>query len=457
MKKAYIGFVLIAGLLSLGSCREDAPKEPNQPNKIEEPQKPQGSENNGKKPNDNGENNGGNTGNLNGNGSGSDPVNNEPNQPQEDETTFFAKPDNSVELKGAPSERLLTLLKSRIIDGLLPLGETQINKDQLAEIEAFTTALYKDKDITSEREKHDLIFKWIRHQVKYGHRPNEKIPDYNSPYSTFKYCEAICQGYSNLLKVMCYTQGINAPVVNGSAKFTLGDPAGHAWNYVHLDGEWYVSDATNGIFYKADDESKQDLLLPERIDFPLWEDDNLIYSYEKAELTISHVKRATSGSRLTLPYGVGSFRITSFNPLELPKEITTIYIGENIRNLGPNDNRRLLNTGKELERIAIVTSNPYLQEYKGSIYSKEKEDEIVLIPAQLKRIELKGTKTIEKNTIYMHNGVEELYFGEGTEIIEDYAIEACPNLKRVYLPKSIKSFATQALYKCNPQCEIIRL
>lgn len=453
----YIGLALVAGLLSFGSCREDALREPQKPNETEKPQEPKKPEGGEEKPNNEDNNKDPNKGGGGGGGTTDEPTNKDNDKPQEDESQFFPKADGAIELTGYPAERLLTLLKSRPIEGLLPLGETRITQEQLAEIGAFTTALYKDKPVKSEKEKHDLIFEWIRHKVKYGHRPDPKIPSYNSAYSTFKYCEAICQGYSNLLKVMCHTQGINAPVVNGGAKFTLGDPAGHAWNYVRLDGEWYVSDATNGIFYKADDKSKLDLLLPERIDFALWEDDNMVYAYEKSELTINRIKRATSGSRVTLPYSVGGFRITSFNPLEIAKGVTTIYMGENIRSLGPSDNRRLLDSGKELERIAIAPVNPYLQEYKGSIYSKERENEIVLIPARLKRIELKGIKQIEKNTIYMHDGVEELYFGEGTEIVEDYAIEACPNLKRVYLPKSIKSFAPQALYKCNPQCEVIRL
>ena len=62
---------------------------------------------------------------------------------------------------------------------------------------------------------------------------------------------------------------------------------------------------------------------------------------------------------------------------------------------------------------------------------------------------------VEKNTIYNHYGVEEIYFPKGTKRIESYAIENCPKLKRVYVPTDAV-VDEQALYKTPENVEIVR-
>lgn len=391
-----------------------------------------------------------------------DPPKQEPPQEEkedkpEDYCAYFPQPDNSPELTGAPDERVLAILKSRKLDKVLPLGETHITKEQLAEIKHFTDSLMKAVDAKDEKDKHDTLFRWIRENVKYGYTVDPSIPDYNSAYSTFKYKNAICQGYSNLLKVFCYTQGMNAPIVNGMANFnTLGDALGHAWNYVSIEGKWYVSDPTNGGVYESGNKSKLNYLLPERLDFEVWEDDKMTYVYQKRELTVDKVKESFVGTQLTVPYSIGGLRISNFNPKSMPKSVRELYIGSNIKQLGTADHRELLQSGEMLEKIMIDPKNPYLETYKGCVYEKGNGSNVpLLIPAKLKRVRLKPIKTVGKNTIFNHNGVEELYFAEGTEVIEAYAIEGCHNLRVVYVPKSVKRVAHQAFYNCHPSLKVI--
>ncbi|MDO4790609.1 MAG: transglutaminase domain-containing protein [Porphyromonas sp.] len=383
----------------------------------------------------------------------------EDNNPPSKPTDLFPKADNSRELKGYPAERVFAILTSINFDKVLPLGETKISETQLKEIKNISDELIREKKAKTQREKHDALFGWIRKNVKYGHVFKPNIPDYNSAYTTFKYQEAICQGYSNLLKVMCYTQGITAPVTNGLARFnTLGDPGGHAWNYVLLDGKWFVSDATNGIFYDANDSKKYDFLLPERLDFPLWKDDKITYTYQNRELTAETVLEIFTDTKLIVPYSVAGFQIGNFNPKSLPKSVTEVYLGANIKMLGVPGRRHLIESGKNIEKIFIDPANAYLEEYKGAIYEKAGNTEIpILIPAQLKSLTLKPIKTVGKNIIYGHEGLQELRFGEGTDVIEDYAIEACPNLQTVYIPKSVRNIGKQAFYRCNPKLKIVRV
>lgn len=104
---------------------------------------------------------------------------------------------------------------------------------------------------------------------------------------------------------MCHTQGIPCACVNGD----LVPLGAHAWNYVYVDGDWYVSDATNGHDYKAADlSSYENSLIPQRMDFVVLEDDKCEYTYENRYLNVKSIKPTTSTS-FTVPYSVNGLRV----------------------------------------------------------------------------------------------------------------------------------------------------
>lgn len=45
--------------------------------------------------------------------------------------------------------------------------------------------------------------------------------------------------------------------------------------------------------------------------------------------------------------------------------------------------------------------------------------------------------------------LEELVIGEGTKYIDDFAVERCPNLKRIYVPETVISISENAFYECG--------
>lgn len=59
----------------------------------------------------------------------------------------------------------------------------------------------------------------------------------------FLYGKAKCSGYAAALTLACRLHGIPCIYVTGDATNDEGT-AGHAWNYVQIDGAWYVCDAT---------------------------------------------------------------------------------------------------------------------------------------------------------------------------------------------------------------------
>lgn len=196
-------------------------------------------------------------------------------------------------------------------------------------------------------------------------------------------------------------------------------------------------------------------LIPSEADVDLFTDDCAIYRYYNYTLNVHKV--TTNSNPLIVPYSVGGFVISSFNPaVDLPEEITEIYMGENITTFGETYNMSLTTRGTHLQAIYVDEANASLMDYKGVVYRKNGDEaQLYYIPGGMKFIELMPMEKVEKNTIYNHMAVEEICFPEGTKQIESYAIENCPKLKRVYIPTDAE-IASNALYNCPKDVEIIR-
>ena len=359
----------------------------------------------------------------------------------------FAEPDGSRQLTGTPSENLKAIFEATGPGIITSMGRMNITDAQYAEIEAFTTKLVEGK--ASQKEKHETIFWWINGNVKYG----QGDPD---PYAVFKNKMCVCQGYANLLTVMCHTQGIPTVVVNGF----LSTPelyGGHAWAYTYLDDAWEVSDPTNARYWSMSNTHEYSHLIPSEADVDLFADDYAVYRYYDYKVNVDRV--TTTENPLIVPYSAGGFVINSFNPsVALPESITEIYIGENITTFGESDNMSLAtsNYGQYLQAIYVDENNPQLSGHKGIVYRKNgNERQLYYIPNGMEFIELLPMEKVEKNTIYNHSSVKTIYFPEGTKVIESFAIENCPQLERVYIPQDA-DFHSDAIYGCPSDVEVIR-
>ena len=97
-----------------------------------------------------------------------------------------------------------------------------------------------------------------------------------------------------------------------------------------------------------------------------------------------------------------------------------------------------------------------LMGHKGIVYKRNGDDpQLYYIPGGMSFIELLPMELVDKNTIYNHMSVEEIYFPEGTKRLESYAIENCPKLKRIYVPVNA-TIANNALYNVPKNVDIIR-
>ena len=360
----------------------------------------------------------------------------------------FAEPDGAKQLNGTPAENLRLLFNATGSDVITSMGRMNITNEEFDEIAVFTAELVEGK--TTQKQKYNAIHNWVKANINYEHSDND-------PYPVFINRTGVCQGYANLVTVMCYSQDIPIVVVNGYYS-TYG---AHAWVYACTDGKWYVGDPTNGNItngsWSMDNTSRYSHLIPAEADVDLFTDDYATYRYYDYSLNIDKV--TTTENPFIVPYSVGGFVINSFNPsAELPESITEVYLGENITTLGESYNMRLSidNYGRYIQAIYVDKNNPALMDHKGVVYRKNGDQtQLYYIPGGMEFIELMPMEVVEKNTIYNHYAVKEIYFPEGTKMIENSAIENCPKLERVYIPEGAE-MDSGALYNCPSNVEIVR-
>ncbi|MDE7378415.1 MAG: transglutaminase-like domain-containing protein [Paraprevotella sp.] len=355
-------------------------------------------------------------------------------------TLDFPQDDGSVSLNGTGAENLLALLKKTEPDRALAIGELNITDAQFQEIKEFTDALVKD--CANEAAKYKAIFNWVSTNIKYDFADND-------PYPVFINRKAICQGYSNLTKVMLLTQDIPAIIVNG---YLYG--MGHAWNYAYYNGKWRVCDTTNKGDFDAASVGTYRFLAPTQTDIALFEDDEFTYDFRDSYLNIAQVKQGEAET--AIPFSVEGFRIKSLNPhAPLPENITSLYIGKNIETFGVSIIGLNLQ-GKNLTDIQIDESNPRLCSYEGAVYEKNGANRyLYYIPGKLECLSLLPMNKVEKNTVFDQPGLKTIEFAEGTELIEAYGVEKCPSLERAYVPLNTV-IEDKAFYDVAPNFEIIR-
>ena len=368
-------------------------------------------------------------------------------------TRAFAEPDGSKHLNGTPSENLKALFDVTDPDMVRSLGRMNITESQYDDIKIFTDDLVANDE--TQTEKYQTIFKWLSRNITFNDYSNPAWHYLtNDPYEVFINRVAVCEGYSNLMVVMCHSQEIPAVVVNGNLATQWYD-LGHAWVYTCPDKVWTVSDPTNGGSWKMDNLSGYTHLKPMMADVDFFKNEVGVFNYFDYAINLKEV--TTTEPILTVPYSVNGFVISSFNPsVTLPEGLTEIYLGQNITTLGETYNMGLLNNDASVQAIYVDENNPTLMDNKGIVYKKNGGDpQLYYIPAGMTFIELLPMKLVDKNTIYNHMNVEEIYFPEGTKRLENYAIENCPKLKRIYIPADAE-VAKEALYNCPQNVEIIR-
>ena len=198
------------------------------------------------------------------------------------------------------------------------------------------------------------------------------------------------------------------------------------------------------------DPSSYTHLVPLQLDVNLFEDEQFVFNFYEGHLNIRVVKE--SGKQLIVPFSTNGFQVTSFNPdTELPSNIEEIYIGKNIQTLG--ESLIGLDIHAPSVKYAFVdTSNQKMKSYGQVVY---RNAFTYYVPAAATIIQFKDYDTLGKNILKGHNKVEIVVIQAGTQKLEAYAFEDCPNLQKAYIPKET-IVDNNAFYGVHNNFKIIR-
>lgn len=94
----------------------------------------------------------------------------------------------------------------------------------------------------SDYEKAEYLMKQLRQDIVFGYGENNIDQSIASALLEHK---TVCAGYSKLYELLCNASGIDV-----MTEISLN----HAWNVIHLEGNWYHVDVTYGLFLYSDSE-----------------------------------------------------------------------------------------------------------------------------------------------------------------------------------------------------------
>ncbi len=357
---------------------------------------------------------------------------------------------------GVKVKTLLTLINPK---DLLNTDYDDVTPKELEEIRQLTNGIVKGKK--NHEEKYRAIFNWIIKEIKYALVKAENGVDSNRPALVLKNRKCVCFGYANLLKIMCYTQDIPAMVVLGEAFWNNGKKIGdHAWNYVYLDGRWLVSDPTarRDFDLKKEFAKHNKVLLPLTLIFNLFENEDYVIGFKNRELSLIQVKNKAP-KRLFVPFSWKGYQLTSVDPnKQIPKQVESLVLGNNIVSFGNiyNNVSGLVSNGygKYLKSIIIKEDNPELESNGTVIYKKSNKGAMPLyILNNAEKVELMYGQTFGKNIIIDKIKLKTLIFPKTAKHIEDWAVENCPLLEKVLLPKGC-TYSKNAFAGCSPKLKV---
>ena len=99
----------------------------------------------------------------------------------------------------------------------------------------------------NDYDKIDYFNTWICEHTSYdtaAAEPNAPYGNASQMFNVFLGQPVVCEGYAKAFKYLCDQVDINCTLVEGYLTTESGG-GNHMWNYVELDGSWYIVDVTN--------------------------------------------------------------------------------------------------------------------------------------------------------------------------------------------------------------------
>ena len=319
-----------------------------------------------------------------------------------------------------------------------------ITDSQYQTIREFTLDL--TSKYTSTKDKITAIYQWAKdtsQKASVGEDAPADLGD-NDPYKVFKEKTGVCQGKANLCKTMLAAIDVPCIIAHG-----YWETEGHAWDFVLCDGTWGIVDASMWQISLDDPSNISSHYKTDSLEAVLYEKDGFEFTYYLGGIGV--VGYTGNADRLEIPascnghsvvsiaaenqiYYEHPFQNTIAKELVLPATLQYgIYLSDyEIRSF----------SSQSLESIVVDENNPVFASYDGILYSKD-FSRIYSVPAGISEVTLKPMEVMEKNTLVNLPNLRILKISEGTNTLEEDAVESCPNLEKVYIPDSVTAIASE--------------
>ncbi len=103
------------------------------------------------------------------------------------------------------------------------------------------------KDAKGDYEKAKAIYDWVAGAISYT--TNTSIQISSEPYQVFKQRQAVCGGFSNLIREMMSLADIPAVALVGYYHGYQNLGLAHQWSAVYVDNKWVYADATSKNYF----------------------------------------------------------------------------------------------------------------------------------------------------------------------------------------------------------------
>lgn len=147
--------------------------------------------------------------------------------------------------------------------------ERDEEKRERALAKAAEIVAYAQRKFSTDYQKIRYFHEAICNLTYYdGAWTSKDFGDIYQMYNVFNGEPVVCEGYAKAFKYLCDESGIGCLILEGN----MGGSA-HMWNYVELDGNWYLVDVTN-------DDGRMDLMSPVN------EQENIIGEFNETLLAV---------------------------------------------------------------------------------------------------------------------------------------------------------------------------
>lgn len=236
----------------------------------------------------------------------------------------------------------------------------------------------------------------------------------------------VCEGYSEIFKLLCDREGIPCITVVGYGGGG-DDWEGHKWNYVQMeDGKWYAMDVT------WDDQDNRDV-----------DEDYIMYDYflsgsETYDVGFGHTKFTESH------IATGAMFLFDFY-LDYPELSTEMYYYDGNFEVG-EDGLWRYQVIDEDEKLISITSGYYgYKAYLG-------EDTEIEVPS-----EIDGYTVVQIGTSAFYNldEITSITLPETVASIYRFAFEGCTALEAIDIPEGLESISYGAFTDCASLKELV--